>query len=218
MAEELLEYENTVEDPEGRSWIAEAMGAERDDGTWVGWIRFREVGGDTLLETDRETTQPNRPDLLYWTTGLTYFYLEGALARARRARDQAAAQDRDAGSADDARTPPADASDDRIPPDTGPRLRVSGAQPRVIHEIMGVTDLRPGSIREVPDAGAVIYEGGGKGEGVHSFRLHFGSRNAGAVLSNWLWSRLHGTGAVVHVNGEKVELSQDVLSHAIVGE
>ncbi len=96
MAEELLEYENTVEDTEGRSWTAVAMGAERGDGTWVGWIRFREVDGDTLLETDRETTQPNRDDLVYWTTGLTYPYLEGALARARPASDRAAGPDGDA--------------------------------------------------------------------------------------------------------------------------
>lgn len=214
MTEALLEYENTVEDAEGRSWIAEAMGAERPDGTWVGWIRFREVDGDTLLETDRETTQPNRPDLVYWTTGLTYFYLEGALARARRASDRTAAPDGEAATD----TPAAGRRNVRIPVDTGPRLRISGAQPGVIHEIMGSTDPRPGSIREVPDAGAVIYEGGGAGEGAHSFRLRYGSRDTGAVLSNWLWSRLHGTNATVHVDGQKVELSQDALSHAIVGE
>lgn len=217
MTEALLEYENTIEDPEGRSWIAQAMGAERSDGTWVGWIRFREVDGDTLLETDRETTQPNRPDLVYWTTGLTYFYLEGALARARSASDRASAPEGDGGSVADTEAP-APATEDRIPADSGPRLRVSGARPGVIHEIMGAPDPRPGSIRDVPDAGAVVYEGGGQGEGVHSFRLHFGSRNAGAVLSNWLWSRLRGTGAVVHVDGQKVELSQDALAHAIVGE
>lgn len=216
MAEELLEYENTIEDAEGRSWTAEAMGAERGDGTWVGWILFREVDGDTVLETDRETTQPNRPDLVYWTTGLTYFYLEGALARARRASDRA--KGRDAQSTAGTGSQASKASDDRIPAETGPRLRVSGAEGGVINEIMGVTEPRPGSIREVPGAGAVVYEGGGKGEGVHSFRLRFGSRNGGAVLSNWLWSRLRGSGAVVHVDGEKVELSQDAISHAVVGE
>jgi hypothetical protein len=82
MADRLLEFENTVEDAGGTSWQAAVLGARRDDGKWVGWIEFQEAAGARLLETDRETTQPNREDLAYWATGLTYFYLEGALARA----------------------------------------------------------------------------------------------------------------------------------------
>lgn len=84
MAEELIEFENTVEDEAGKSWVAVVMGAERDDGQWIGWIRFDPVDGGEPLTSDRETTQPNRQDLHYWATGLTYFYLEGALHRARR--------------------------------------------------------------------------------------------------------------------------------------
>jgi hypothetical protein len=34
------------------------------------------------VRTARETTQPNRTDLLYWASGLTAVYLEGALTRA----------------------------------------------------------------------------------------------------------------------------------------
>ena len=60
------------------------MGAEPEDSQWEGWIRFQPSGGGKALTTDRETTQPNRQDLAYWAKGLTYFYLEGALARARR--------------------------------------------------------------------------------------------------------------------------------------
>lgn len=88
MAEELLEFENTVEDGDGKSWVAVVMGAERDDGKWIGWIRFDPAGGGDALVTDRETTQPNRQDLVYWSTGLTYFYLEGALARARERSEE----------------------------------------------------------------------------------------------------------------------------------
>lgn len=86
MPEELLEFENTVEDEEGESWVALVLGEERKDETWIGWIRFTPTSGGAPLETERETTQPNREDLTYWATGLTYFYLEGALARARRRR------------------------------------------------------------------------------------------------------------------------------------
>lgn len=210
MAEELLEYENTVEDPEdGGSWVARVLGAERSDGTWVGWIRFREAGGDGLLETDRETTQPNRDDLLYWAKGVTYFYLEGALARAQR-RDRPAAPVQE----------PAVTAAEGVPgPDeVGPRLKLVGASEGVIRELMNTTTPRSGQIREVPDAGALVYEGtGGAGE-LHYIALRFGSRNTGAVLSNWLWSRLRGSGVTVHVDGARIELSQDALSHAIVGE
>ena len=37
-----------------------------------------------MLRSARETTQPNRADALYWATGLTAVYLEGALDRARK--------------------------------------------------------------------------------------------------------------------------------------
>lgn len=94
MAEELLEFENTVEDPEGRSWVAVVMGAEREDGKWVGWIRFDPKDGGEPLTTDRETTQPNHDDLAYWASGLTYFYLEGALARAGRRHDREGAREK----------------------------------------------------------------------------------------------------------------------------
>ena len=46
----------------------------------------------------RETTQPNRTDTLYWATGLTPIYLEGALQRALHPMVRArAAQPGDAG-------------------------------------------------------------------------------------------------------------------------
>ncbi len=207
MAEELLEFENSIEDADGSSWIARVLGAERPDGTWVGWIRFRDAS-DHLLETERETTQPNRPDLLYWAKGLTYFYLEGALARARRGAERERSMEPGA---------PDAADEPSIPEASGPRMKVSRIPAGTIEMLMGASSLRPGAIREVPDAGIVVYEGAGDGD-AHYLALRFGSRNTGAVLSNWLWSQLHDTGATVHVNGERVELSQDALSHAIVGE
>lgn len=84
MADELLEFENTVEDEDGVSWVAVVLGEEREDDTWIGWLRFTPVAGGAPIETARETTQPNHDDLTYWATGLTYAYLEGALERARK--------------------------------------------------------------------------------------------------------------------------------------
>ena len=89
MADELLEFENTIEDGDGTSWVAVVMGEEGEDAHWVGWVRFDPADGGESMVTDRETTQPNRDDLAYWATGLTYFYLEGALARARRKKEKA---------------------------------------------------------------------------------------------------------------------------------
>lgn len=209
MTDELLEYENVITGRHGDTWVARVLGAERPDGTWVGWIRFGQVAGEHLLETERETTQPNRDDLMYWAKGLTYTYLEGALERARREAGQPPEHGpADLGAGGPTRPPPEE---------TGPRIRVTGAPEPVIKEVLGATELRRGAIREVSGAGVVIYEGPGEA-GDHYFALRFGSRNTGAVLSNWLWSRLHGTGASVHVNGQQVELTQDALSHAIVGE
>jgi hypothetical protein len=49
---------------------------------WQGWIEFVPVGSGKAVRSPRETTQPNRADTLYWATGLTPVYLEGALHRA----------------------------------------------------------------------------------------------------------------------------------------
>jgi hypothetical protein len=218
MAEELLQFQNTVEDPDGRSHVATVLGAEREDGRWIGWIRFAGPEGE-VIETGRETTQPNRQDLVYWSTGLTYFYLEGALARARRVRDgrRAAAAE---GAASES-SPRPDAGSGRAPQDGGvPRLEVLSASPGLAAAVMGARDPRPGTSRDVPDAGVVVYEGAFGGEGVatrHRFAVQFGSENAGATLANWLWSRLHGLGAEVRVRGQRVELTNDGLKRALTG-
>jgi hypothetical protein len=49
---------------------------------WQGWIEFVPLEGGAAIRTARETTQPNRQDTLYWATGLTSVFLEGALDRA----------------------------------------------------------------------------------------------------------------------------------------
>jgi hypothetical protein len=48
---------------------------------WEGWIEF-EGAHSEVLRTARETTQPDRHALVYWASGLSMTYLEGALARA----------------------------------------------------------------------------------------------------------------------------------------
>ena len=81
MAEVLVVFSEPVLTKDGSSYLAQACGAERDDGLWHGWLEFTSDTGE-VLRSGRETTQPNRTDLEYWATGLTPVYLEGALHRA----------------------------------------------------------------------------------------------------------------------------------------
>jgi hypothetical protein len=67
---------------DGRVYIAQASGRERDDGTWEGWLEFLPDDGSLVLRSQRETTQPNLGALEYWASGLTPVYLRGAVERA----------------------------------------------------------------------------------------------------------------------------------------
>ena len=82
MAEVLAEYSDVVINQDGTPYIARACGAPAPSGQWQGWIEFIEIATGHALRSGRETTQPNRADTVYWATGLTPVYLEGALRRA----------------------------------------------------------------------------------------------------------------------------------------
>jgi hypothetical protein len=83
MAEVLVEFTDPVRDSAGVLYIARACGAEMENGMWHGWLEFIDPDTGKALRSGRETTQPNRTDTLYWATGLTEVYLEGALERAQ---------------------------------------------------------------------------------------------------------------------------------------
>lgn len=83
MAEVLVVYDIQLQGQDGGLYGARACGRQRADGLWEGWIEFDAAGGGTI-QTGRETTQPNRADLMYWATGLTAGYLDGALLRTLR--------------------------------------------------------------------------------------------------------------------------------------
>lgn len=82
MAEVLYPFEPPIRGRDGREYHARVHGRAGDGGMWEGWIEFEPVEGGERIETGRETTQPNRSDLVYWATGLRTTYLEGALERA----------------------------------------------------------------------------------------------------------------------------------------
>jgi hypothetical protein len=89
MAEVLVEFTEPVEAEDGTRYIARACGGAADNGLWQGWIEFLPTTGGEVLRSGRETTQPNRHDAVYWATGLTAVYLEGALERALRPLERA---------------------------------------------------------------------------------------------------------------------------------
>ena len=86
MAEVLVEFAEPVTAEDGKTYTARACGSEMPDGKWQGWIEFVPLGDGEPVRSARETTQPNRQDTIYWATGLTPVFLEGASARAESAR------------------------------------------------------------------------------------------------------------------------------------
>jgi hypothetical protein len=99
MQELLVKFDEPISDPFGAWYFAQAVGIQRDDGLWEGWLEF--IGPNESarsISSGRETTQPKRTDLEYWAQGLSRVYLQGALARAELSteaipRDRAASED-----------------------------------------------------------------------------------------------------------------------------
>jgi hypothetical protein len=87
VAEVLVQYSEPVGAGDV-TYIARACGAKSSDNLWHGWIEFTPHDGGPVLRSARETTQPNREDAIYWATGLTPVYLEGALTRTLTRRER----------------------------------------------------------------------------------------------------------------------------------
>jgi hypothetical protein len=76
------ELRDPVVTTDGVVYTVRVCGLQRADGLWEAWLEFDPDDGAPVLRTSRETTQPNLTDLVYWASGLTPVYLEGALQRA----------------------------------------------------------------------------------------------------------------------------------------
>ena len=84
MTEILVKFDEPIIGLNGGQYFAQALGRERDDGLWEGWLEFIPVDvSGASVPSGRETTQPNRTDVKYWAQGLTRVYLQGALTRAQ---------------------------------------------------------------------------------------------------------------------------------------
>ena len=83
MSETLVKFDESISDSTGARYFVEAMGRQREDGLWEGYLEFLPVNDRTeRIVSDRETTQPNRQAVEYWSTGLEPIYFEGAFSRA----------------------------------------------------------------------------------------------------------------------------------------
>ena len=97
MDELLQQFEHPVIDDGGERYTVFLYGRSRPGDTWQGWLVFERQGDGRRFATGAETTQPNAQAVLYWATGLTDSYFDGALARAmktpRERHDRAAMQE-----------------------------------------------------------------------------------------------------------------------------
>jgi hypothetical protein len=81
MAEVLVEFDAAFPGADGATYAPRVCARVRDDGLWEGWLEFTDIDTGAVVRSARETTQPVRADVMYWATGLTRVYIEGALAR-----------------------------------------------------------------------------------------------------------------------------------------
>ena len=84
MADVLRTFDTPVRDASGE-YAARAVGRRADDGMWEGWLEFIPIGkGGDVVVGGVESRQPENEHLVYWASGLSPVFLEGALDRARR--------------------------------------------------------------------------------------------------------------------------------------
>jgi hypothetical protein len=84
MAEVLAQFAEPILSNDKTAYRAQATGAAMNDGLWEAWIEFIPAGGGAPVRSPRETTQSTKADAVYWASGLSATYLEGALGRALR--------------------------------------------------------------------------------------------------------------------------------------
>jgi hypothetical protein len=199
-----LVHERFIEltDPDGRLYDRARIYATRQRGsTWRGSIRFVPVDGTDPLETGPETTQSTLEGVAYWATGLEALYFEGALERALRR----------------AQPSPAAAAVAGAPVGAVP-MAVETLDPEVPLRLMGTRTVVPGLTRRIHNGGLLIYQGSdGDESGRYRFLVQFASDNAAALLANTLWNELHGTGAVLEIEGTAVVMRNAAIKDALRG-
>jgi len=76
------QFERPITDASRDTYLIFVQGRSRPHDTWEGWLVFERQRDARRFSTPIETTQPDAQAVLYWASGLTDVYLEGALERA----------------------------------------------------------------------------------------------------------------------------------------
>jgi hypothetical protein len=76
------QFERPMTDGSGNTYLVFVQGRSRPHDTWEGWLVFERQRDARRFSTPVETTQPDAQAVLYWVSGLSDTYLEGALERA----------------------------------------------------------------------------------------------------------------------------------------
>jgi hypothetical protein len=82
------QYPDILTGPNGEPYVGQAYMDRQPDGMWEAWLVFISLETGAVIATDRETTQSTREHTLYWATGLTSTYLQGAVERAPNLRPE----------------------------------------------------------------------------------------------------------------------------------
>lgn len=207
----IREFINTIEDEEDRSHIACVYAEEGEDGVWRGSVVFFPVDGGEPLRAKHETTQPNLQDVEYWASGLTYFFLEGALHRAKSPRETAY---RELRRPSPEGAPEAGHSRASVVP-----LTLETVDTGLLGRLFVTRDPVAGARRDLEGGGMLVYDGSRDGEGDagdHDLSLQFSSRNAAGIAANWLYSKLDGEGVTLRVRGEPVDIRNDAVRTALL--
>ena len=86
-------------------------------------------------------------------------------------------------------------------------------------KLMG-TGARPGTSREIHNAGVLLFEGSSatRVAGIHNHRflVEFGTANAAGALANWLWSTLRGCATTLNIGDEEVPIHNGAIKRALI--
>lgn len=74
------------------SYAVYVYGRSRPADTWQGWLVFERTRDGQRFTTPVETTQSSAQGVIYWATGLSNAYFDGALQRAMRPARQPVAE------------------------------------------------------------------------------------------------------------------------------
>jgi hypothetical protein len=142
MAEVLVEFDAAFRGPDGQRYAPRACARAADDGRWEGWVEFSDLDTGEVIRSARETTQPSRADTMYWATGLTRVYLEGALIRALAPARRAEPAHVDVESAFDRPAPPfASADGSAVPRAVLDPFEVYAQGERVLRQELSALDI-----------------------------------------------------------------------------